>query len=363
MLGLDQLNPNNDPAPDGNFDYIEGITIDPRNGNIIFPVLEPFGRTLKTYFDPLTEQNLISKYVYDTLYRTTRNDAEQIASKDKFFILGKFMSGSASEIVLPGINIAENSVVVTAGNTPLTEGLDYTVDYNLGRVRIINQGVLNSGKQIQITYEKADLFNFQTRWLTGAHFDYRVSDDIGIGATILHLNERAGGVSRFKVGDEPTRNTKYGFDVNFDKESRMLTKIVDALPFVSTKEESRISFSGEFAQIIPGTSNLIDGEGTSYIDDFETAITPINLGNSPLSWMLASTPETPDNRFDLSSQGTGNLGYAYKRAKLAWYVIDNTFYLSGGPNKPANITSEDVRNHYVRAISPQEIYQAAGTDS
>lgn len=357
LLGLDQLNPNNDPAPDGNFDYIEGITIDPRNGNIIFPVLEPFGRTLQTYFNPQTEQNLISKYVYDTLYRTTKNDAEQIASKDKFFILGRFMSGSASEIVLPGINIAENSVVVTAGNTPLTEGLDYTVDYNLGRVRIINQGVLNSGKQIQITYEKADLFNFQTRWLTGAHFDYRVSDDIGIGATILHLNERAGGVSRFKVGDEPTRNTKYGFDVNFDKESRLLTKMVDALPFVSTKEESRISFSGEFAQIIPGTSNLIDGEGTSYIDDFETAITPINLGNSPLSWMLGSTPETPDNRFDLSSQSADNLGYAYKRAKLAWYVIDPVFYLSGGPNKPANITSEDTRNHYVRAISPQEIFR------
>ncbi len=357
LLGLDQLNPNNDPAPDGNFDYIEGITIDPRNGNIIFPVLEPFGRTLRSYFDPTTEQNLINKYVYDTLYNTTKADAELVASKNKFFIVGRFMSGSASEIVLPGINIAENSVTVMAGNTPLTEGLDYTVDYNLGRVRIINDGVLNSGKQIQISYEKADLFNFQTRWLTGANFDYRFSDDINFGATILHLNERPGGITRFRVGDEPTRNTKYGFDLNVNKESRLLTRMVDALPFLSTKEKSTINFSGEFAQILPGTSNLVDGEGTSYIDDFEAAITPITLGNGPLSWMLGSTPSTPDDRYDLSAQTGNDLGYAYKRAKMAWYVIDPVFYLNSSINKPDNITSDDTQNHYVRAISPQEVFR------
>lgn len=357
LLGLDQLNPNNDPAPDGNFDFIDGVTMDTRNGNIIFPVLEPFGRTLRRFFDPVTEQNFINKYVYDTLYRTTKADAELVASRNKFFIVGRFMAGSASEIALPGINISENSVRVTAGSTPLTEGLDYTVDYNLGRVRIINQGILNSGKQIQIAYEKADLFNFQTRWLTGAHFDYRLSEDVNFGATIMHLNERPGGVSRFKVGDEPTRNTKYGLNLSVRKESRLLTKMVDALPFVSTKETSSVNFNGEFAQLIPGTSNLINGEQTSYIDDFETAIIPINLGNGPFSWQLSSTPATPDNRFDLSSQTPGNLGYTYKRAKLSWYIVDPVFYLNSSINKPPNISSQDVQNHYVRAISPQEVFR------
>lgn len=357
LLGLDQLNPNNDPAPDGNFDFVEGVTIDTRNGNIIFPVLEPFASTLRRYFDPITEQNLINKYVYDTLYRTTKADAELVASKNKFFIVGRFMAGSASEIALPGINIAENSVRVTAGNTPLTEGLDYTVDYNLGSVRIINEGVLNSGKQIQIAYEKADLFNFQTRWLTGTQLDYRISDDINFGATLLHLNERPGGITRFKVGSEPTSNTKYGFDVNIRKESRLLTKMVDALPFVSTKETSTINFSGEFAQLIPGTSNQIGGEGTSYIDDFETAITPINIGNGPFVWQLGATPITNDNKFDLSSQTTDRLGLTYKRAKISWYIVDPVFYINNSINKPRNISTEDVRNHYVRAVIPQEIFR------
>ena len=160
LLGLDQLNRNNDRQKDGNFDYIEGITINSKTGVIIFPVLEPFGPKLKSYFDG-SEFELMDKYVYDTLYRTTKADAAQIASKNKFFIVGKYSGGSSSEIALPGINISPGSVVVMAGNTPLSEGLDYTVDYNLGRVRILNSGIMSSGKKIQISYEKADLLIFK----------------------------------------------------------------------------------------------------------------------------------------------------------------------------------------------------------
>jgi cell surface protein SprA len=46
VLGLDKLNFAGDPQPDGNFDYIEDVTIDSKNGKIIFPVLEPFGASL-----------------------------------------------------------------------------------------------------------------------------------------------------------------------------------------------------------------------------------------------------------------------------------------------------------------------------
>ena len=357
LVGLDQLNPNNDRQRDGNFDFIEGITIDTRNGNIIFPVLEPFGDRLRSQFEA-DETSLINKFVYDTLYATTRADAELVASKNKFFILGSFSGGSSSEIVLPGINIAENSVVVTAGNTPLTEGLDYSVDYNLGRVRILNEGILNSGKTIQISYEKADLFNFQTRWLTGARFDYVVNERFNIGATVLHLNERPGGITRFAVGDEPTRNTKYGFDINYREESRLLTKMIDFIPLVNTKEMSSITFSGEFAQILPGTSNIVEGKGTSYLDDFENAVTPINLGGWP-AWKIASTPDPPGANFDLTSESGSSLGINYRRAKLAWYTIDNSvFYRSTGlNNRPDNITEDDLRNHYVKAVLPQDIFR------
>lgn len=356
LFGLDRLNSNNDPQPDGNFDYISNITVREDNGLIVFPVLEPFGSKLKSYFDPNTEANLINKYVYDTLYHTTKADAELELSKNKFFLSGRMQAGSSSEIILPGINISENSVIVSAGNTPLVEGQDYRVDYNSGRVTIINESVLNSGKPIKVSYEKADLFNFQSRSLLGTRLDYRLSDDINIGGTFLYLNERPL-ISRVSIGNEPTRNMKYGMDINIQKESRFLTKMVDALPFIQTKAPSNITFNAEVAQLSPGTSNFVNGEETSYIDDFEATATPFNLGNNILNWKLAHTPITDDGRFTSGSALNNDLRLGFKRAKMAWYVIDNIFYRGTGISRPSNITEEDTRNHYVRLIPPKEIFQ------
>ncbi|MEM9895561.1 MAG: cell surface protein SprA [Bacteroidota bacterium] len=350
IFQLDRLNIAGDRQPDGNFDFIDGRTISTRNGNIIFPVLEPFGRTLNSFFND-NETNLRAQYVYDELYSETKVNAALNASKDKFVILGRLTAGSASEIALPGINIAQGSVSVTAGGALLTEGQDYRVDYNLGRVTILNDGILSSGKTLNVSYEKADLFNFQTRTLAGARFDYRFNDNFNIGATILHLNEQPGGISRFAVGNEPNSNTKYGLDINFQQESRFLTKMVDALPLVSTKEPSQVTFNAEIAQIRPGTSNEVNGEGTSYIDDFENAVTPINIGGWQ-SWNLAATPES---RFsEATSSGLDN---SFRRAKLAWYTVDNTiFYQSNSNLRPDNINETVLSNNYERAYLPQEIF-------
>lgn len=360
LLKLDDLNPQNDPQPDGNFDFVEGLTIRPEQGLVIFPVLEPFGETLEDYFLP-SEVNLIDKFVYDTLYRTTQADAELVTRLNKYFLKGSFTSGSASEIMLPGLNISEGSVLVTAGNIPLTEGVDYTVDYNIGRVVIINEGILQSGKRISVSFEKADLVSFQTRSLLGTRLDYMVNENFNIGGTFLYLNERPN-ISRIATGNETLRNSLWGLDVNYNEESLFLTKLADALPFTETKETSLIQFSGEFAHLIPGTSNQVDGEGASYIDDFETAIIPFNLGSSPQNWRLAATPVTEDNQFDESPMTEDRLGDAYKRARLAWYSIDNVFYRPSGRGVPSNITNDDRRNHYVRRVLPQEIFKGRNRD-
>lgn len=361
LTGLDNLNPQNDPAPDGNFDFIPGITIFPERGLLVFPVLEPFGQTLRSQFLP-NEANLANKYVFDTLYRTTLADAELVTRYDKFFIKGRLTAGSASEILLPGLNISPGSVIVMAGNIPLAEGVDFTVDYNFGRVNIINEGILQSGKRISISFEKADLVSFQTRSLLGTRLDYILNDKFNIGGTFLYLNERPN-ITRIAIGNETLRNSMWGLDANFSDESRFLTKLADALPFTDTKEKSLIQVSGEFAQLLPGTSNQVLGEPTNYIDDFETAITPYGLGGSAAqTWHLAATPKTDNNLFDLSPITPDRLGNAYRRAKVAWYNIDNIFYREGGADVPANINQEDRINHYVRRVLPQEIFQNRDRD-
>jgi len=354
VFGLDRLNPYNDPQPDGNFDFVEKITINPETGAMIFPYLEPFDKALRQLFAKETNvalrDQLINKYVYDTLYRTTKAEAELFATKNKFYLVGSFKAGSGKDIIIQGFNISQGSVKVYSGGSPLREGTDYTVDYTFGKVTILNEGILSSGKDIDITYEQQDPFAFQTRSLIGSRFDYKINDDINIGSTVLYYNERPL-ISRNLIGTEPARNLQYGVDLNLRKESRMLTKLVDFLPFLQTKEQSTITLNAEFAQLLPGTSNIVDGDGTSFIDDFENTATPYSL-ISPQAWKLSTTPKD----FDITLGAPDDRRAGYKRARLAWYQVDNVFYRTGGRFRPSNIDETDLQNHYVRAVPPKEIF-------
>ncbi len=353
ILGLDKLNPVNDPQRDGNFDFIQDITINTTTGLIIFPDTEPFSRSLRKAFKgESTESALIQKYSYDTLYHTTKADAELYATKNKFYIKGLYNAGSSKEILIPGFGVSQGSVKVYAGGLPLNELTDYVVDYTFGKITILNESILNSGKNIEVKFEQADPFAFQSRSLLGTRIDYRPSDDVSLGSTLLYYNERPL-VSRNQIGTEPARNFQYGVDFNVNKKSRLLTKIIDALPIIQTKEASTVNVSGEFAQLLPGTSNKIDGEGTAYLDDFENSATPYSLINAN-AWKLAAAPE--DVQFDPTAGTSNDIQAGTLRAKLAWYTVDNQFYRSSGRFKPDNITEADLQNHYIRAVNPQEIF-------
>jgi cell surface protein SprA len=357
ILGLDRLNPVNDPPGDGNFDFIEGLTVNTQSGLIIFPYLEPFNTPLREAFrDEPNRDFMIKKYVFDTLYRTTKAQAELFATKNKFYLLGRYnAAGSSKEIMIPGFGVSPGSVRVYAGGTPLIEQQDFVVDYTFGRVTILNDAILNSGKNITVDYEQSDPFAFQTRSLLGSRFDYKLSDDVNFGSTVLYYNERPL-ISRNLIGTEPARNLQYGFDFNVRKDSRLLTKWIDALPGIQTKETSSININAEFAQLVPGTSNIVDGTGTAYIDDFENTATPYSL-MSPLAWKLASVPKTDNpTQYDPSGGKQNDVRAGFKRAKLAWYQVDNQFYREGGQFKPGNITNSDLQNHYMRAVGPQEIF-------
>ncbi|MFM2190540.1 MAG: cell surface protein SprA, partial [Bacteroidota bacterium] len=155
VLGLDRLDQRNDPYSDGIFDYVEGVTINSNSGRVFFPVREPFGSYLRTKF---TDPNLANSFVFEQLYDSTRTAAQQLPELNRFSLVGTYQSSSSSEIYLNAINIPQGSVVVTAGGVPLQENIDYTVDYNLGRVKIINAGILASATPIKISLESNSLF-------------------------------------------------------------------------------------------------------------------------------------------------------------------------------------------------------------
>jgi len=364
-LGCDRLNTQLDPVPDGVFDFIDnaatqGGTIQATNGRIFFPVKEPFGSDLRHAItggstDPVLN-SIADKYVYDSLYTMTKTGAQQYPEKNKFSLEGVYKSASGSEISLNAMNVPQGSVKVTAGGITLTENVDYTVDYTLGRVKIINEGILNSGTPISISLESQAMFNIQSKTLMGAHVDYKINKDFNLGATILNLTERPI-TQKVSFGDEPISNTIWGMDGAYQTESRLITKVLDKLPFYATKVPSKVTFSGEFANLIPGHSHAIGKTGTSYIDDFEGSRSAIDIKNVG-SWFLASTPEGKTNIGDFP-EGAPNTGlvYGYNRAKLCWYVIDPLF-LRNNNLTPQHIVDDPNQqsNYFVHEVLEQEVF-------
>jgi cell surface protein SprA len=350
VLNLDNLDSRNEPHPDGRFDFVEGVTIIAKDGRVFLPLLEPFGSDLRKMITggDVTKNRIADKYVYEELYDSTQTKARLIASKNKFFLAGSYQSSSSSEIQLNAMNIPRGSVKVTAGGISLVEGQDYTVDYTLGRVKILNQGYIESGTPLQISLENNALFNLQTKTLLGTHLDYKFSDNFTVGGTVMHLTERPL-TQKVNMGDEPISNTIWGLNANYTTNSRLLTILVDKLPFIETKELSSVALNAEFAHLIPGQAHVTGGE--AYVDDFEGTETTIELKNYT-SWFLASTP-----RRIPGSTLLNNLEYGYQRAKLAWYVIDPLFTRSTSQT-PDNInTKETQKDPLVREVLETEIYK------
>lgn len=355
-LGLDKLTVNMQPNPDGVFDFIDNpqMTINPSTGRVFFPVLEPFGKTLR---DAIGNEELADIYAFDSLYTKTQADARVLfPEKNRFSIRGHYESSNSSEIMLDAINVPEGSVTVTAGGRQLIENQDYTVDYTLGRVSIINQGVMESGTPIKVSMESNQLFNIQQKTMVASRFDYKFSDDLRVGGTIMNLSERPL-TQKINVGNEPIRNTIWGVDANYQTESRFLTTMIDKIPLINTKEKSTITMSGEFAQLLPGHSRAIGQDGNSYIDDFEGSQSFIDIRQMQ-NWSIASTPQFQPQNWP-EARYTGDLRFGMNRAKIAWYTVDPLFYRTVNASLMPDHILEDVEmrsNHFMREVFESEVF-------
>ena len=360
LFGLDDLDNQLNPVPggDGVFDFIDnaatnGGTFQSNNGRLFFTHLEPFGSYLRdsVFID---NPELANKYAYDSLYTLTKTAAEQFPDKNKFLLEGYYSSSSGSDISLNALNVPQGSVSVTAGGTPLVENVDFTVDYTLGRVKIINEGVLNSGVPINVSLESNSMFNVQQKRMMGVHIDHEINKNFRVGGTIMNLHERPL-TQKVNYGDDPISNTIWGADLSYGKDSRWLTNMLNKLPGISSNQISKINVDGEFAQFLPGHSKAVGKTGVSYIDDFEGAKSSIDLKHIG-SWFLASTPQGQTADLFPEARPNTGLNYGKNRAKFAWYIIDPLFYDNSGALRPSNIDKNEISKNSTRQVLETEVF-------
>ena len=364
VFNLDKLNYNNDrqAGGDGFYDFIPGITIDAQNGRIIFTTKEPFGELLfsklsntgsaENYNDAATYNANQRKYVFRNMYRNTQSGALQDSEKNKFLLRGKYKSSATDGIPIGAYNVPQGSVVVTAGGRVLIEGIDYSVNYQLGTVQILDPSLQASNTPINVSVENNSIFGQQTRRFIGLNVDHKISDNFMIGATYIKMSERPY-TQKSSFGQESVNNTIFGVNTNFSTEVPFLTRLVNKLPNIDTDVPSNLSVRGEIAFLQPDTpkADRFQGESTIYVDDFEGSQSTIDM-RSAFAWSLASTPDrNARSTYDFNASAN-DLSYGFKRAKLAWYTIDPIFYAQ----KPAGISNDDLSLNSTRRIFSEELY-------
>ena len=368
VFNMDKLNFTNDPQDggDGFFDFIPGLTVDLQNGRIIFTSIEPFGKTLFDKLSDVSSRNYNGdqtsivdyndnqrKYVFKNMYRDTQAKALQNSEKNKFLLRFKFKSSSGDGIPIGAFNVPKGSVVVTAGGRRLVEGIDFSVNYQAGRVQILDPALKASNTPINVSVENNSIFGQQTRRFYGFNVEHKFSDKFLVGATLLRLSERPF-TQKSNYGQESVNNTIFGINATYSTEVPFLTRMANKLPNMDTDAPSNISFRGEFAYLKPDSpdADKFNGAATVYIDDFEGTQSNIDM-SSALSWSLSSTPRYDNgSNIDAFGEGAAGLGYGYKRAKMNWYTIDPIFY----SQRPSGVSNDDLSLNATRRVFQRELY-------
>lgn len=354
IMNLDRLDSNQESNPDGFFDYIEGYTVLSQQGKIIFPVAEPFGSNLeKKIGDP----RLAEPYIYKELYDSTLVVAKQFADKNKFSIQGEYQASNGATIRLNAMNVPRGSVVVTAGGATLTENSDYTVDYAMGIVTITNQSIIDSGTNVSVRLENQSLYSMQRKTLVGLDAQYKFNKNFTLGGTLMHFSEKAL-TEKVNIGDEIINNTMWGVNLNYTTQFNWLTNLLNKIPTINASAPSSLSINAEFAQLLPHKQKSGTNQGSSYIDDFESTQTGVDM-RSPYSWFLASTPwdSSADALFPEANL-SNNVDYGKNRALLAWYYIDRIFTQRNSSMLPGYLKNDlhQLSNPYVREVTVSEIF-------
>ncbi|MCE1188148.1 MAG: cell surface protein SprA [Ignavibacteria bacterium] len=312
-FGFDNSGPNRTGGPDGVFDF-EDRFINRDLGEIMFPVLEPFGRDLPSSIPRADELRFTTLYTKD---KTTALNLD--AAKNKFVIQGE-SAGSRSSSYDIGFNVVENSVKVLLNGRELTNGVDYSVDYSMGKLTIKNDAALSPGANLKISYEENDLFQMASKSLFGLRGMFDISRQTKLGFTYLTLSQQTLS-DKVRIGEEPISNTIYGIDFTTQGDLPFLTRWLDKI--ISTKEMSTFAIRAEAAMMNPNpntkTSSITSDNSSSiaYIDDFESSKKTIPIGIGYTSWHDVSPPALmyPEiNALD-------NITKMNFKAKTYWYNV------------------------------------------
>lgn len=240
-------------------------------GEIIFPYAHPFNDNVIHLADRVP-----------TIYNSPRAFED---SKSKFFM--KVRAQSVKKTYDLGyMNIIKGSEVVTLNGSKMPSSV-YSIRYETGQITLRDKGFYEPGADVNVTFEYMPFFTPDQKTLLGLRAELKFWDNSHIGFTTLYKRQTTLD-RRIQIGREPTQGLIWDIDASFKFKPRWMTRMVDALPLITTEAPSAFDISGEYAQSF-SNPNV---EGEAVIDDFEGSRLSTDLGIIRSIWTNASHPDT-----------------------------------------------------------------------
>lgn len=277
LFKLDTVGSTGKPPADRKVDDNPAV-LDTVRGLLIFPDRFPFADSTK-----------LDEFI-PTLY--TSANPNDLRDSSKYYIKIKSRQRSKS-VRLNTINLLENSEVVTFNGRKLSRGADYEIDYATGEVTFLRDDVLDPNAVVTIDYEYSPFISAEKRTLLGFSTKYEPSQSFRTGGTMLYKGTKASDRPA-QLGAEPYRDFVGEYFVNWSNNPAFMTKLIDAIPLISSEAPSNVTFQGAVARSMPNPNT----RGSVFIDDFEGTKRASGLGVVRESWSISSPP------FHLSNTGS-----------------------------------------------------------
>ncbi|HEX7880835.1 MAG TPA: hypothetical protein VF720_15590, partial [Candidatus Eisenbacteria bacterium] len=334
-------------GPDG---LVDPAYIDQTNGYIFFPDLRPFdpsdvdlndgdyrlrsrqeprrralGRRVEVV-DGMTEYVREPSRVSETnpLIYDKRDVKEEYR---KYYIDGTYKA-FATDINLNRPGILENSETVRMDSEVLVRGVDYSITYETGQVKLISEKARRAQGQLQITYAYTPLFTQGNRSLMGFSTTYGGSPDFDLSTTFLY-ETKGSTEQRPRLQQEPSRTMLADVTGSWRTRPWVLTRIADALPLVQTNAPSNLTFTGAVGMSRPNPNT----KNTVYVDDMEGSIQTTSAGVGQEAWQWSSRP------FEDNLRDEDRLG-------LLWFPVQRQ--VLRGDLSPELATAE--KNDYISVL-------------
>jgi hypothetical protein len=272
---------------------------------IVFPSLEPFSRRGLAFSASLVPN--------DTIYRTPGEYLYTQHPQSFYRLLASYESTGMvgpGTIALSASQIRPGSERLFIEGRPLTRGVDYEIDYDLGTVRLLTADSLAlRERRVMMQYEENPLFTSVPTSVAGLTAEW-VLPFGSLSFTAMSQRQRTN-FTRPPLGYEPQASLVAGLGANLGWNlsgvSRRLSRM---LPAVDASAPSRLDIVAEVA-----VSRPRQGAGQqAYIESFEgQGGIGVNLLES--AWQLSSQPA-------LGSRLSGRIGAATldttRASTMAW---------------------------------------------